>query len=375
MSSTGQKQTVPFLDLTLQHRQLRGEISAVVERTLDRGDFILGASLEEFEREFARYCDCEFAVGLNSGTAALHLALVALGVGAGDEVITVPNSFIATVESIIYTGATPVLVDVDPDTFCLDPARFEAAVTPRTKAVIPVHLYGQPCDMESISAIAARHGIAIVEDACQAHGATLNGRKTGSLGHAGAFSFYPTKNLGTIGDGGAVTTNDPELAAKMRALRHHGQFQPNVFPVVGYNYRLDTLKAAVLGVKLGHLDRWNARRRQIAARYRSRLEGSEYAFQARVAGSDPVFHILAVRHPRQRAVQDALAAAGIGWGKHIVPPAHRHPAYRNILRDGRSLPVSESLSDHLVSLPVFPELSDEQVDYVADVLSRVEVSV
>lgn len=375
MSSTGQKQTVPFLDLTLQHRELRNELSAVVERTLDRGDFILGASLEEFERAFARYCDCEFAVGLNSGTAALHLALVALGVGAGDEVITVPNSFIATVESIIYTGARPVLVDVDPDTFCMDPARFEAAITPRTKAVIPVHLYGQPCDLESISAIAARHGIAIVEDACQAHGATLNARKTGSLGNAGAFSFYPTKNLGTIGDGGAVTTNDPDLAAKMRALRHHGQFQPNVFPVVGYNYRLDTLKAAVLGVKLAHLDRWNARRREIAGRYRSRLKGSEFAFQARVAGSDPVFHILAVRHPRQRAVQDALAAAGIGWGKHIVPPAHRHPAYAHILRDGQSLPVSESLSDHLVSLPVFPELTDGQVDYVADVLSRVEVSV
>jgi dTDP-4-amino-4,6-dideoxygalactose transaminase len=375
VSSTGQKQTVPFLDLTLQHRELRNELSAVVERTLDRGDFILGASLEEFERAFARYCDCEFAVGLNSGTAALHLALVALGVGAGDEVITVPNSFIATVESIIYTGARPVLVDVDPDTFCMDPARFEAAITPRTKAVIPVHLYGQPCDLESISAIAARHGIAIVEDACQAHGATLNARKTGSLGNAGAFSFYPTKNLGTIGDGGAVTTNDPDLAAKMRALRHHGQFQPNVFPVVGYNYRLDTLKAAVLGVKLAHLDRWNARRREIAGRYRSRLKGSEFAFQARVAGSDPVFHILAVRHPRQRAVQDALAAAGIGWGKHIVPPAHRHPAYAHILRDGQSLPVSESLSDHLVSLPVFPELTDGQVDYVADVLSRVEVSV
>jgi dTDP-4-amino-4,6-dideoxygalactose transaminase len=257
----------------------------------------------------------------------------------------------------------------------MDPARFEAAITPRTKAVIPVHLYGQPCDLESISAIAARHGIAIVEDACQAHGATLNARKTGSLGNAGAFSFYPTKNLGTIGDGGAVTTNDPDLAAKMRALRHHGQFQPNVFPVVGYNYRLDTLKAAVLGVKLAHLDRWNARRREIAGRYRSRLKGSEFAFQARVAGSDPVFHILAVRHPRQRAVQDALAAAGIGWGKHIVPPAHRHPAYAHILRDGQSLPVSESLSDHLVSLPVFPELTDGQVDYVADVLSRVEVSV
>ncbi|HXV13405.1 MAG TPA: DegT/DnrJ/EryC1/StrS family aminotransferase [Candidatus Krumholzibacteria bacterium] len=371
----GLKQTVPFLDLTLQHRALRTEISAAVERTLDRGDFILGAPLEEFEREFARYCDCEFAVGLSSGTAALHLALVALGVGAGDEVVTVPNSFIATVESILYTGATPVLVDVDPDTFVLDPAAFERAITPRTKAVVPVHLYGQPCDMETINAIASRHGIAVVEDACQAHGATFHGRKTGSFGTAAAFSFYPTKNLGTIGDGGALTTNDRELAATVKALRHHGQFEPNVFPRVGFNYRLDTMKAAVLGVKLAHLDAWNARRREIAQRYRARLKGTEFVFQERVAGTEPVFHILAAKHPRQRVVQEALNAAGVGWGKHIVAPAHRHSGYVDLVRTAGSLGVSEALSTELVSLPVFPELTDEQVDYAAEVLSKVEVSV
>jgi dTDP-4-amino-4,6-dideoxygalactose transaminase len=372
----GQKRTVPFLDLTLQHRELRDEITAAVSRTIDRGDFILGASLDDFEREFARYCECEFAVGLNSGTAALHLALVALGIGPGDEVITVPNSFIATVEAIVYTGATPVLVDVSPETFCMDPSRLERAITPRTKAIIPVHLYGQPCDMESISSIAARHGVAIVEDACQAHGATFAGRRIGSFGHAAAFSFYPTKNLGTIGDGGALTTNDPELAAKVKALRHHGQFEPNAFPTVGYNYRLDTLKAAVLSVKLPHLDRWNQRRREIAERYQSHLQGSEFVFQARVPGSVPVYHILAARHPRQRTVQEALTAAGIGWGKHIVPPAHRHTAYRHLVRTGESFAVSESLSTSLVSLPVFPELTNDQVDYAADVLlKRVEVSV
>lgn len=375
MSSMGQKQRVPFLDLTLQHQDLHDEITAAVERTIDRGDFILGADLDEFERAFARYCGCEFAVGLNSGTAALHLALLAVGVGAGDEVITVPNSFIATVESIVYTGATPVLVDVDPATFCLDAARFEAAITPRTKAVIPVHLYGQPCDMDAITGIAKQHGIAVIEDACQAHGATYHGKRTGSLGTAAAFSFYPTKNLGTIGDGGAVTTNDPEVAKRMRALRHHGQYVPNVFPEVGYNYRLDTLKAAVLRVKLAHLDRWNARRRSIAERYRSRLQGGEFAFQSRVNGSEPVFHILAVRHSRQRAVQEALNAAGIGWGKHIVPPAHRQPGYAHLAPAGVKFPVCERLADQLVSLPVFPELTDEQVDLVADVLSRVEVSV
>ncbi len=371
----GFKQTVPFLDLTLQHRTLRNDLSAAVERTLDRGDFILGAPLEEFEREFARYCDCEYAVGLSSGTAALHLALVALGVGAGDEVVTVPNSFIATVESILYTGATPVLVDVDPETFVLDPARFERAITPRTKAVVPVHLYGQPCDMESINAIASHHGIAVVEDACQAHGATFLGRKTGSLGTAAAFSFYPTKNLGTIGDGGALTTNDRELATTVKALRHHGQFEPNVFPRVGFNYRLDTLKAAVLGVKLAHLDGWNARRREIAERYRARLKGTDFVFQKRVAGTDAVFHILAAKHPRQRAVQEALNAAGVGWGKHIVAPAHRQPGYVELVRTAGPLGVSEALSKELVSLPVFPELTDEQVDYAAEVLSKVEVSV
>jgi dTDP-4-amino-4,6-dideoxygalactose transaminase len=371
----GQSQRVPFLDLKLQHRELEDELAAVVNETMERGDFILGASLEQFEREFARYCDSEFAIGVSSGTAALHLALLAVGAGPGDEVITVPNSFIATVEAIMYTGATPVLVDVDPDTFCMDPARFEAAISPRTKAVIPVHLYGQPCDMEAISSIATRHGVAVVEDACQAHGATFSGRKTGSLGAAAAFSFYPTKNLGTIGDGGAITTNDAELAAKCRALRHHGQFEPNVFPVLGYNYRLDTIKAAVLGVKLAHLDRWNTRRRSIAEKYRSRLRNTEFTFQSRVPDTEPVFHILAVKHPRRRAVHDALSAAGIGWGKHIVPPAHRQPGYEHLRHGGGSFPVSETLSDQLVSLPVFPELTDEQVERVADALSRVEVSV
>jgi dTDP-4-amino-4,6-dideoxygalactose transaminase len=368
-------QTVPFLNLTQQNDALRREISAAIERTIDRSDFILGAPLDEFEREFARYCDCEFAVGLSSGTAALHLVLVALGIGAGDEVITVPNSFIATVEAILYTGATPVLVDVDPDTFCIDPSHFERAITNRTKAVIPVHLYGQPCDMEAINAIASRHGIAVLEDACQAHGATYRGRKTGSLGTAAAFSFYPTKNLGTIGDGGAVTTNDPELAATVKALRHHGQFEPNAFTRVGYNYRLDTLKAAVLTVKLAHLDRWNERRREISSRYRARLKGTEFSFQERVSGTEPVFHILAAKHPRQRVVQEALNAARVGWGKHIVAPAHRQPGYVDLVRTGGSLQVSEALSKELVSLPVFPELTDAQVDYVAEVLSKVEVSV
>jgi len=279
------------------------------------------------------------------------------------------------VEAILYAGATPVLVDVDPDTFCLDPDQFERAITPRTKAVMPVHLYGQPCDMQPILDVASRHGIAVLEDACQAHGATINGRKAGSFGIAAAFSFYPTKNLGTIGDGGALTTNDRELATTVKALRHHGQFEPNVFPRVGFNYRLDTIKAAVLGVKLKRLDGWNARRREIAERYRERLKGTEFTFQQQVAGSDPVFHILAAKHPRRKAVLDALGTAGVGWGKHIVTPAHRQPGYVDLVRTGGSLRVSEALSQELVSLPVFPELTNEQVDYASETLSKVEVSV
>jgi dTDP-4-amino-4,6-dideoxygalactose transaminase len=229
--------------------------------------------------------------------------------------------------------------------------------------------------MDAIGGVAAEHGIAVVEDACQAHGATLRGRKVGSLGRAAAFSFYPTKNLGTIGDGGAVTTNDPDLAAAVRALRHHGQHEPNVFARVGYNYRLDTLKAAVLEVKLGRLDAWNHRRREIAERYRARLQGTEFVFQRRVPATDPVFHILAAKHPRRRAVLDALTAARVGWGRHIVAPAHRQPGYGGLVRTVGPLPVSEALSTQLVSLPVFPELDDSQVDYAADVLSKVEVSV
>jgi dTDP-4-amino-4,6-dideoxygalactose transaminase len=371
----GQKRRVPFLDVKLQQQAIRGEIDAAIDRTFDSADFILGGQLLEFEESFADYTGTRYALGVSSGTAALHLSLLALDVGPGDEVITVPNTFIATVEAVLYTGATPVLVDVDADTYCLDPDRLERSITPRTKAIIPVHMYGQPCDMESVMAIANHHGIAVVEDACQAHGATFMGRKAGSFGAAAAFSFYPTKNLGGVGDGGAVTTSDPEIAKRIRALRHHAQAQPNVFSEVGYNCRLDTIQAAVLNVKLGHLDKYNERRREIARRYRFGLEGTEYRFQTVVPGSEPVYHILAVRHPRRDAVLERLDAAGVGYGGHIVPPIHRQPGYRHLVREGETLPVSELLSSTLISLPVFPELTNEQVDYVVNALGKLEVSV
>jgi dTDP-4-amino-4,6-dideoxygalactose transaminase len=371
----GQKPRVPFVDLKSQLQGLRSDIDAAIRRSLDSTDFILGEQMGEFETEFATYCDCEYAIGVSSGTAALHLALTALGVGRGDEVITVPNTFVATVEAILYTGATPVFADVDDRTFSIDPVAIERAITPRTKAILPVHIYGQPCDMESILAIAGKHGLDVVEDACQAHGATFMGRKVGSFGKAAAFSFYPTKNLGAVGDAGAVTTNDRDLAREMRALRHHGQFDANVFGKTGYNYRLDTIQAAVLGVKLKHLDRWNDRKREIAGIYRKRLEGSSFSFQQQVSGSVPAYHIMAVRHPAQQKVQAVLDNGGIGWGRHIMPPIHEQPGYRHLVRNGESFPVSERLSREIVSLPIYPELSGDQVEYVAEVLGRVEVSV
>jgi dTDP-4-amino-4,6-dideoxygalactose transaminase len=371
----GHNRIVPFVDLKAQLRGLRGEIDAAIQRSLDSTDFILGEQLSEFETQFANYCDCEFGIGTSSGTAALHLVLAALGVGRGDEVVTVPNTFIATVEAILYTGATPVFADVDEETYCIDPDAIERAITPRTRAIIPVHMFGQPCDMESILAVAKRHGVEVIEDACQAHGATFMGRKVGSLGRAAAFSFYPTKNLGAMGDAGAITTNDRELAKEVRALRHHAQFKPNVFPAVGYNYRLDTIQAAVLGVKLRHLDQWNERRRTIAEGYRKKLKGSAYSFQAHVSGSVSSYHIMAVRHPRRHVVHEFLDKAGVGWGGHIVPPIHEQPGYRHLVRNGESFPVSEALSRELISLPVYAELTDDQIEYIVDVLGRVEVPV
>jgi len=371
----GQKQIVPFLDLGLQHRGLRSRIDAAIGRTIDSSEFVLGSALARFEDEFAAYCEVPHAVGVGSGTAALHLTLLALGVGPGDEVVTVPNTFIATIEAIRYTGATPVLADVDNGTWCLSPEAFERVIGPRTRAVIPVHLYGQPCEMEAIADIADRRGIAVVEDACQAHGAMCGGRRTGNLGRAAAFSFYPTKNLGAIGDGGAVTTADGELAATVRSLRHHAQRRSNEYAAVGFNERLDCIQAAVLSVKLGHLDSWNARRRAIAMRYRDGLAGAGFVFQSSAPDSVPVYHILAARHRRRDEVLKVLTDAGIGFGRHIVKPAHWQPAYRELDPGDGSLKNSESLSRELVSLPVFPELTDGQVEYVVSALAKCKTSV
>lgn len=368
-------QKVPFLSLKSQQDEVRDELVEALTSTIDSTTYILGPQLEQFEADFAAYCGCRHAIGVSSGTAALHLALLAAGVGSGDEVITVPNTFIATVEAILYTGAKPVLVDVREDTCCIDIAAVESAITDRTKAVVPVHLFGLPCDMDPLMELAVKHRFFVIEDSCQAHGAEYKGRRAGSLGHAAAFSFYPSKNLGSFGDAGAVTTNDPAIAEKVALLRHHGQSDRNEFTEIGFNYRLDELQAAVLNVKMKYLDRWTERRRKLAALYKEQLRDTEYTFQEVPSGTDPVYHIFTVQHQKQQLVQEFLDAAGIGWGKHIARPIHLQPGYRFLDYLEGSFPVSEKLSKELISLPVFPELSDEQLNYVVTTLGRVVVSI
>jgi dTDP-4-amino-4,6-dideoxygalactose transaminase len=364
---------VPFLDLTSQNEPIRDKLFEAIRDAIDASDFVLGPRLRSFESVFAEYCDCEHALGVGSGTEALFLALRALDIGPNDEVITPPNVFIAAVEAIARTGATPVLADTSDDTFCIDPDAVAEAVTERTRAIVPVHLFGQSCDMDPLLELAAKHNLHVIEDACQAHGATYKGRKVGSLGTAGAFSFYPTKNLAAFGDGGAVTTNDGELADKIRWLRHHAQSEKNMHNAVGYNSRLDSIQAAVLEVKLPYLDRWNGRRRELADRIRSKA--TDYVFQTILPDTTPVYHVLAVRHPRRQLVHDALDRSKIGWGKHIAPPVHFQPAYRFLGYEKGGFPISETLCDELVSLPIYPTLTDAQADSIAEALAKAAVSV
>ncbi|MFQ5511650.1 MAG: DegT/DnrJ/EryC1/StrS family aminotransferase [Candidatus Krumholzibacteriia bacterium] len=366
---------VPFLDLNSQIEPIRSEIYSAIQTTIDASDFVLGPQLEAFESAFADYCGTRYAVGVSSGTDALYLTLRAIGVGPGDEVVTTPNMFIAAVEAIARTGATPVLVDVLEDTYCIDPEALESAVTDRTRAVIPVHLFGTPADMDPLMALAARRGFQVIEDACQAHGATYGGERVGAIGHAAAFSFYPTKNLGGFGDGGAITTDDPDIERRVRMLRHHAQSERNTHTEVGYNSRLDGIQAAVLKTKLPHLDRWNSRRRELALRYREGLRGSDYSLQEVPEQTETVYHVFAARHPRRELVHEQLDQSKVGYGRHIARPIHEQPGYRFLGYDRGAFPVSEKLCDEVVSLPIYPSMTEAQVDYVVDALVKVNVSV
>lgn len=358
-------QPVPFLDLRAQIKPLRAQIDAAIAAVVDQTAFILSDHVGAFERDFAKFCGVAEAVGVDSGTQALHLVLRAWGVGPGDEVVTVPNTFIATLEAIAYTGARAVLVDVDPDTWLMDPKALARAVGPRTKAILPVHLFGHPAPMAEIRAVADQAGVPILEDACQAHGARYQGRRCGSLGRAAAFSFYPGKNLGAFGDGGAIVTDDAGLATLARSLRHHGQGAKNIHDRVGYTGRLDSIQAVVLSAKLPHLDAWNAARRDHWAHYRRRLRGA-YRMPEPVAGGEAVHHLMPIWSPEPDKVMARLQEAKISFGRHYPVAVHLQPALKDLGYGPGSFPVAEELCRGIISLPMYAELSEEMVDAVCD---------
>jgi dTDP-4-amino-4,6-dideoxygalactose transaminase len=359
---------IPFSDLPAQHRSIRAELDAAIAGILDSAQFILGPAVERFERKFAQFCGVKEAIGLNSGTSALHLALLSLDVGPGDEVVTTASTFIATAAAIGYTGARPVLVDVEPQRFTLDPARLEAAITPRTRAIIPVHLYGQMADMDPIVEIAERHGIAIIEDAAQAHAATYKGRSAGSVGRLGCFSFYPGKNLGACGEAGAVVTDDPALARRVRAMRDWGQIERSVHELPGYNYRMEGLQGAVLEVKLRHLPSWTQARQRVAKRYDQLFARSTVAEQMRLPRPCPdgahVYHQYVIRVQERDRLRDELRKRGVETAVHYPTPVHLQPVSRPLGYERGAFPESERLALEIISLPIYPELGDKQIERV-----------
>jgi dTDP-4-amino-4,6-dideoxygalactose transaminase len=360
---------IPFADLVAQHAAIRLELDAAIADVLDRAEFVLGNRVVEFERAFAEYCGGAEGIGVNSGTSALHLALLAAGVGPGDEVITTAFTFVATVAAIGYTGARPVLVDIDPGTLTIDPAQVERAITPRTKAIVPVHLYGHPADMDPILEIARRHPVAVIEDASQAHGAEYQGRRVGGLGDAGCFSFYPSKNLGACGEAGMVVTNRPEWASRIRRLRDWGQAGAYHHVEPGFNYRMHGLQGAILGVKLRHLDRWTERRRRIAARYdRIELRAGFKRLLTR-PGVRHAYHIYAVRTRNRALVQDEFTARGIETRVHYPEPIHFVEAWRCLGHGPGAFPEAERAAREVMSVPVHSELTDAQVACVAEALT------
>jgi dTDP-4-amino-4,6-dideoxygalactose transaminase len=356
---------LPLVDLRAQQKALSDELVRTLTTMLARTDWILGEELDAFEGEFADYCGTRYAIGTDSGMSALELALRASHVGPGDEVITAANTFIATALAISHAGARPVLVDVDPRTHTMSPSLVEAAITRRTKAIVPVHLYGHPADMAGMVQIAEDRGLLVLEDACQAHGARLEGRRVGSIGHAGAFSFYPAKNLGALGDGGALVTDDEELADAVRTLRDYGQRAKYEHVVKGFNRRLDTMQAAILRVKLRRLDEWNEQRRTRAALYSRLLSNADVAVPHTAEGVEHVWHLYVIRAAERDRLRATLADDGIQTGIHYPIPIHRQPAYRDLGYLLGSFPVTERCAEEILSLPMYPELDDVGVARVA----------
>jgi dTDP-4-amino-4,6-dideoxygalactose transaminase len=356
-------------DLGAQFETLRPGMTRAVQEVLASGSYVLGERVERFEREFAEFVGARHCVGVNSGTSALHLALICAGVGAGDEVITVPMTFIATAWAISYAGATPVFVDVDPETCTMDPGQVEQRITPRTKAILPVHLYGQPADMRSLLEIGKRHGIPVIEDAAQAHGATCEGgASAGTLGLCGCFSFYPGKNLGACGEAGAVVTNDDAIAGRLRALRDHAQRQRYQHDEIGFNYRMDAIQAAILGVKLKYLRRWTNARWLMAARYMRSLGGLPMQLPVEAPGRRHAWHLFVVRHPERERLRRALHDQDIQTGLHYPIPIHLQKAYRHLGKSAGDFPVAERIAAECLTLPLFAEMTVAQQDAVVSAL-------
>lgn len=359
---------VPYFDLPAQIRSVRPELDAAIARVLDTGAFCLGPDVTRFEEEFAAYSGAKHCLGFNSGTSALHVAVLLLGLGPGDEVITTPFTFVATSWAIVYTGAKPVFVDVDDATCNLDPAKVEAAITPRTKAIMPVHLYGHPCHLGPLLEISQRRGIPLLEDAAQAHGARYSGKSVGTFGALAGFSFYPGKNLGACGEGGALVTDRDDFATRARALREHGSTTRYYHDEIGFNYRMEGIQGAVLRVKLAHLPKWTRERRRIAHRYHQLLEGTPLKLPREASYAESVYHLYVVRHPARDRLREHLTAHEVGCALHYPLPLHLQACFAALgYREG-SFPIAERAAKECLSLPIYPEMNDQQVDYVAEVI-------
>lgn len=360
---------VPLVDLAAQYRTIAGQIETAINDVLTSADFILGKQVHQFEDAFAHFCEADYAVGVDSGLSALELALRAYGIGSGDEVITAANTFIATVLAISHAGARPVLVDIDPQTYNMDVSKLEGAITNRTKAIMPVHLYGQPVDMDPLLNIARIHNLIVIEDACQAHGARYKEKRVGSLGHAAAFSFYPGKNLGAYGDGGILVTNDSRIAESVRVLRNYGQREKYHHIIRGYNRRLDNLQAAILNIKLGSLDEWNAARREHAQLYHDLLSGPGIVTPIESDDMESVWHLYVIRTQHRDSLKAHLTEQGVNVGIHYPIPIHLQPAYQDLGYQKGDFPITESYAEQILSLPMYPECHPDLIEYVAEVVN------
>ncbi len=359
---------IPFVDLKAQHASIRIEVNEAIARVFENCDFVLGSEVAAFENEFAAYCNANYAIGVNSGTSALHLALLAAGVGPGHEVITVPFTFIATVSAICYAGAHPVFIDIEPGSLTMNVNSIEKAITDRTKAILPVHLYGQPADMDPIMDIARRYNLRVIEDACQAHGAIYKGKKSGNIGDLGCFSFYPSKNLGTCGEGGMVVTDNQEFAKKIQLLRDWGSAEKNIHTLKGFNYRLGGIQGAVLRIKLRYLDKWIEDRRRHAAHYDDLIANEKIYGQKLSPNVQPVYHIYSIRISNRDALREALMANGVQTAVHYPLPVHLQQGFEDLGCAAGDFPHSEQAAAEVLSLPMYAELTVDQIQFVGKCL-------